>query len=107
VSEELGRGDWALSLPRIPLSWSHYVRLLSANKPEARAFYETGAKVSPAELAGLHLGQTASQQACRGEKANGSNQQPVAQQVCGNALPHLAAHRQARRTTGRAGPGHR
>ena len=24
-----------------PLSWSHYVRLLSVEKPEARAFYET------------------------------------------------------------------
>jgi hypothetical protein len=43
VSEELGRGDRALSLPRFPLSWSHYVRLLSVNKPEARAFYETEA----------------------------------------------------------------
>ena len=26
-----------------PLSWSHYVRLLSVEKPEARAFYETEA----------------------------------------------------------------
>ena len=25
---------------RFPLSWSHYVNLLSVNKPEARAFYE-------------------------------------------------------------------
>ncbi|MFO0892648.1 MAG: PDDEXK nuclease domain-containing protein [Isosphaeraceae bacterium] len=25
---------------RLPLSWSHYVRLLSVEKPEARAFYE-------------------------------------------------------------------
>jgi predicted nuclease of restriction endonuclease-like (RecB) superfamily len=29
--------------PRFPLSWSHYVRLLSVEKPEARAFYETEA----------------------------------------------------------------
>ncbi len=28
---------------RFPLSWSHYVRLLSMNKPEARAFYEAEA----------------------------------------------------------------
>ena len=28
---------------RFPLSWSHYVRLLSVEKPEARAFYEAEA----------------------------------------------------------------
>jgi hypothetical protein len=28
---------------QFPLSWSHYVRLLSVNKPEARAFYEAEA----------------------------------------------------------------
>lgn len=30
-------------VPRFPLSWSHYVKLLSVQKPEARAFYETEA----------------------------------------------------------------
>jgi predicted nuclease of restriction endonuclease-like (RecB) superfamily len=30
-------------LTQFPLSWSHYVRLLSVNKPEGRAFYETEA----------------------------------------------------------------
>jgi predicted nuclease of restriction endonuclease-like (RecB) superfamily len=29
--------------PRFPLSWSHYVRLLSVQDPEAREFYETEA----------------------------------------------------------------
>ena len=33
----------AAALPRFPLSWSHYVRLLSVEKPEARAFYEAEA----------------------------------------------------------------
>jgi predicted nuclease of restriction endonuclease-like (RecB) superfamily len=28
---------------RLPLSWSHYVRLLSVEKPDARAFYEAEA----------------------------------------------------------------
>ena len=44
--------DWSTSqirqtpsdqFARFPLSWSHYVRLLSVNKPEGRAFYETEA----------------------------------------------------------------
>jgi hypothetical protein len=30
-------------MPRFPLSWSHYVKLLSVQDPEARAFYETEA----------------------------------------------------------------
>ncbi len=30
-------------LPRFPLPWSHYVRLLTVDDPEARAFYETEA----------------------------------------------------------------
>jgi hypothetical protein len=29
--------------PRFPLPWSHYVRLLSVENPEARAFYEAEA----------------------------------------------------------------
>jgi predicted nuclease of restriction endonuclease-like (RecB) superfamily len=43
ASEKL---DWqhpALHLPRFPLSWSHYVSLLSVEKPEAREFYEAEA----------------------------------------------------------------
>ena len=43
VSEELSRGDHAPILPRFPLSWSHYVRLLSVEKPEGRDFYEAEA----------------------------------------------------------------
>ena len=43
VSEKLGRPDQALLLPRFPLSWSHYVSLLSVRKLEARAFYEAEA----------------------------------------------------------------
>jgi predicted nuclease of restriction endonuclease-like (RecB) superfamily len=42
-SEKLGRRDPAPLLPRFPLSWSHYVRLLSVEKPEARTFYEAEA----------------------------------------------------------------
>ena len=30
-------------LPRFPLPWSHYVRLLSVRDPDARSFYETEA----------------------------------------------------------------
>jgi hypothetical protein len=30
-------------LPRFPLSWSHYVRLLAVENPGARAFYEAEA----------------------------------------------------------------
>jgi uncharacterized protein DUF1016 len=43
VSEELSRADHGTSLPRFPLSWSHYVRLLSVQKQEARIFYEAEA----------------------------------------------------------------
>jgi len=43
TSEELSRDARAGFLPRFPLSWSHYVRLLSVEKPEGRAFYETEA----------------------------------------------------------------
>ena len=32
-----------LAMPRFPLPWSHYVRLLSVQDPEAREFYETEA----------------------------------------------------------------
>lgn len=32
------------SLARLPLPWSHYVRLLSVDNPEARAFYEAEAR---------------------------------------------------------------
>jgi predicted nuclease of restriction endonuclease-like (RecB) superfamily len=43
ASEKSGRPSPASALPRFPLSWSHYVRLLSVEKPEARAFYEAEA----------------------------------------------------------------
>jgi predicted nuclease of restriction endonuclease-like (RecB) superfamily len=43
ASEKLGRQDLAPAAPPFPLSWSHYVRLLSVEKPEARAFYEAEA----------------------------------------------------------------
>lgn len=37
-------GDYLITLAQaFPLSWSHYVRLLSVRTPEARAFYETEA----------------------------------------------------------------
>ncbi len=39
TSEKSGRQASASLLTRFPLSWSHYVRLLSVEKPEARAFY--------------------------------------------------------------------
>jgi predicted nuclease of restriction endonuclease-like (RecB) superfamily len=39
-SEELGSSGHPSVLARFQLSWSHYVRLLSVDKPEARAFYE-------------------------------------------------------------------
>jgi hypothetical protein len=42
-SEKSGRRDPAPFLPRFPLSWSHYVRLMSVEKPEARKFYEAEA----------------------------------------------------------------
>jgi predicted nuclease of restriction endonuclease-like (RecB) superfamily len=42
-SEKLGHRDASRLLPRFPLSWSHYVSLLSVKKPEARAFYEAEA----------------------------------------------------------------
>jgi hypothetical protein len=43
ASEKSGGRHPQSSLPRFPLSWSHYVRLLSVAKPEARAFYEAEA----------------------------------------------------------------
>lgn len=39
ASEKLSRQDESKPLPRFPLSWSHYVRLLSVAKSEARTFY--------------------------------------------------------------------
>ena len=42
-SEEFAQGTLDASLARFPLSWSHYVRLLSVEKPPARAFYEAEA----------------------------------------------------------------
>jgi predicted nuclease of restriction endonuclease-like (RecB) superfamily len=42
-SEKLGHQDSSRLLPRFPLSWSHYVSLLSVKKPEARTFYEAEA----------------------------------------------------------------
>jgi len=38
-----GQLDPALTAQTFPLSWSHYVRLLSVEKPEARRFYEAEA----------------------------------------------------------------
>ena len=43
ASEKLSQHDPSPVLPRFPLSWSHYVRLLSVEKPEARTFYEAEA----------------------------------------------------------------
>jgi predicted nuclease of restriction endonuclease-like (RecB) superfamily len=43
ASEKLSRRGTEPLLPRFPLSWSHYVSLLSVRKPEARAFYEAEA----------------------------------------------------------------
>ncbi len=43
ASEKLGRQPSGPLLPRFPLSWSHYVSLLSVRKPEARSFYEAEA----------------------------------------------------------------
>jgi predicted nuclease of restriction endonuclease-like (RecB) superfamily len=41
---EQSLGDYLAALTQaFPLSWSHYVRLLSVRTPEARAFYETEA----------------------------------------------------------------
>ena len=40
ASEKLGRQDQSPILPRFPLSWSHYGRLLSVEKPSAGTFYE-------------------------------------------------------------------
>jgi predicted nuclease of restriction endonuclease-like (RecB) superfamily len=42
-SEKSSRQASSRPLPRFPLSWSHYVRLLSVGKPEARMFYEAEA----------------------------------------------------------------
>ena len=42
-SEKLSRRTDLRLLPTFPLSWSHYVSLLSVEKPEARAFYEAEA----------------------------------------------------------------
>jgi predicted nuclease of restriction endonuclease-like (RecB) superfamily len=42
-SEKLSRQESAPTLPKFPLSWSHYVRLLSVEKPAARTFYEAEA----------------------------------------------------------------
>ena len=43
ASEELSQDDRRTPLPRFPLSWSHYVRLLSVEKHAAREFYEAEA----------------------------------------------------------------
>jgi predicted nuclease of restriction endonuclease-like (RecB) superfamily len=43
ASEEFKPPEEQLLLPRFPLSWSHYVRLLSVEKPAAREFYEAEA----------------------------------------------------------------
>ena len=43
ASEEFAQRTQGASLPRFPLSWSHYVRLLSVEKPPARTFYEAEA----------------------------------------------------------------
>ncbi len=44
VSAKLGQPDTLRALAdRFPLSWSHYVRLLSVENPKARQFYETEA----------------------------------------------------------------
>jgi predicted nuclease of restriction endonuclease-like (RecB) superfamily len=43
VSEKSRGQHPRFALPRFPLSWSHYVRLLSVEKPAARAFYEAEA----------------------------------------------------------------
>ncbi len=43
ASEKLSRQESAPTLPKFPLSWSHYVRLLSVEKPAARTFYEAEA----------------------------------------------------------------
>jgi predicted nuclease of restriction endonuclease-like (RecB) superfamily len=43
ASEKLGRQDPGLVVSPFPLSWSHYVRRLSVEKPEVRAFYEAEA----------------------------------------------------------------
>jgi hypothetical protein len=40
VSEELSRGDRPALLPLFYHSWSHYVRLLSVEKCQARTFYK-------------------------------------------------------------------
>ena len=42
-SEKSSRQDSLHLLPTFPLSWSHYVSLLSVDKPEGRAFYEAEA----------------------------------------------------------------
>jgi DUF1016 N-terminal domain len=54
-SEKLRRRDKSPLQPRFPLSWSHYVRLLSVEKPGARAFYcaEHRAGVAKYVLEGL------------------------------------------------------
>jgi predicted nuclease of restriction endonuclease-like (RecB) superfamily len=43
TSEEFKADARHASLPRFPLSWSHYVRLLSLDKAQAREFYEAEA----------------------------------------------------------------
>jgi predicted nuclease of restriction endonuclease-like (RecB) superfamily len=42
-SEKSSQQDSSSLLPTFPLSWSHYVSLLSVEKPEARTFYEAEA----------------------------------------------------------------
>ena len=42
-SEKSSQPDSSSLLPTFPLSWSHYVSLLSVEKPEARTFYEAEA----------------------------------------------------------------
>jgi predicted nuclease of restriction endonuclease-like (RecB) superfamily len=43
ASEKWDRQHPGLPLPRFPLFWSHYVSLLSVERPEARTFYEAEA----------------------------------------------------------------
>jgi predicted nuclease of restriction endonuclease-like (RecB) superfamily len=43
ISQTVSAKSRPASIPRFPLSWSHYVRLLSVQDPQARAFYEAEA----------------------------------------------------------------
>ncbi|MBI4354328.1 MAG: hypothetical protein HY595_03745, partial [Candidatus Omnitrophica bacterium] len=40
ISQTVSAKSQPAPAPRFPLSWSHYVRLLSVEDPQARAFYE-------------------------------------------------------------------